>query len=95
MARLFAGRLLQCLRHPCGTTRTRTARESGTATPPKRYSGVHVVLQTKDQAGKWTDVPGRETTTNDKGEYSFTDLHSGDYRVVLPKVERKDASTEV
>lgn len=63
--------------------------------PEKRYSGVHVVLQTKDQAGKWTDVPGRETTTNDKGEYSFTDLHSGDYRVVLPKVERKDASTEV
>ena len=63
--------------------------------PEKRYSGVHVVLQTKDQAGKWTNVPGRETTTNDKGEYSFTGLHSGDYRVVLPKVERKDASTEV
>ncbi|MDY4491711.1 SpaA isopeptide-forming pilin-related protein, partial [Schaalia hyovaginalis] len=63
--------------------------------PEKRYSGVHVVLQTKDQAGKWTNIPGRETTTNDKGEYSFTGLHSGDYRVVLPKVERKDASTEV
>lgn len=61
----------------------------------KRYSGVHVALQTKDPSGQWTDVPGRTTTTNEKGEYSFADLHSGDYRVLLPKVERKESSTEL
>ncbi len=63
--------------------------------PEKRYEGVHVVLQKKNDGGTWENIPGMETTTNTQGEYSFTNLHSGDYRVVLPQVERKEGSTEV
>ncbi|MDO4913667.1 MAG: SdrD B-like domain-containing protein, partial [Bifidobacteriaceae bacterium] len=52
------------------------------------YSGVHVNLV---QNG--TVVAS--TTTDDDGSYSFTNLHSGNYQVVLPKITRKANSNVV
>lgn len=58
------------------------------------YAGVHVRLLRKADDGGYVDT-GRETVTDGEGRYRFDGLHSGEYRVLLPNIERAPGSDAV
>ena len=59
------------------------------------YSGVTVQLQKKNSSGAWVDVPGAKQVTKKDGKYHFMNLHSGEYRVILPKVKRASKGQDI